>query len=267
MSMIQGALICCLVFWVANVFQKVFLLNMSYSPICLCALLGLLLGQPREGLIMGGYLQAIFLGVMSIGGVAPANKQLGSIIPCAFVLLGGMELEAGLAIAYTVGVLSNSLGRLTSPLFTAAEPWWKKLALEGNAKKYSIAHWVWFLVISMLPSMIIIFCCVAFGTEGVAAVMDMLPAKFMNGLSVASNCLTAVGIAIALKLTWNKKFAGFFFVGWILASVVGLTQIQCAIIAISVGLVWYFVSAEIDNKIKKSGAGVQMAEQRGGSFF
>lgn len=265
MNMIYGALICCLVYWIANVFQKVFLLNLSYSPICLCFLMGIFFGQPREGLIMGGYLQAIFLGVMSIGGVAPANKQLGSIIPCAFVLLGGMELEAGLAIAYTVGVLSNSLGRLTSPLYTASEPWWHKLALEGNAKKYAIAHWVWMLVVSMLPSMVIIFVCVAFGTEGISAIMNMLPDKFMNGLSVASGCLTAVGIAIALKLTWQKKFAGFFFVGWLLTYAVGLSQIQCAIAAISVGLVWYFISAEIDSKVKAA-AGNAPA-QRGGDFF
>lgn len=265
MNMIYGALICVFVFWIANVVQKVFLLNMSYSPICLCFLLGLLLGQPREGLIMGGYLQAIFLGVMAIGGVAPANKQLGSIIPCAFVLLGGIELEAGLAIAYTVGVLANTLNNLTTPIFAAAEPWWKKLASEGNAKKYAMAHWVWFLVISLLPQALILFFCVAFGTEGVAALMNMLPAKFMNGLSVASGCLTAVGISIALKMTWQKKFAGFFFVGWILSYVMGLSQLQCAIVAISVGLVWYFVSAEIDGKIKAASGNVPA--QRGGEFF
>ena len=132
--MLQGALICVFVFWISNVLQKVFLINISYSPICLCTLLGLLVGKPTEGLVMGGYLQAIFLGVMAIGGVAPANKQLGSIIPCAFVLLGGMELEAGLAIAYTIGVLSNSINQLANTIFAASEPWWKNLALKANAK-------------------------------------------------------------------------------------------------------------------------------------
>ena len=263
--MLKGAIICCLVFWIANVFQKIFLLNMSYSPICLCTLLGIFVGKPQEGLIMGGYLQAIFLGVMAIGGVAPANKQLGSIIPCAYVLLGGIELEAGLAIAYTIGVLSNSITKLSTPLFAASEPWWQKLAAEGDSKKYDMAHWIWFLFISMLPSIIIIFCAVYFGTDAVSVVVDKLPAKLMNGLSVASSCMTAVGIAIALKLTWQKKFAGFFFVGWILSYVVGLTQIQCAIVAVSVGLVWYYVSAELDNKIKAASGNV--SAENGGDFF
>lgn len=263
--MLQGALICVFVFWISNVLQKVFLINISYSPICLCTLLGLLVGKPTEGLVMGGYLQAIFLGVMAIGGVAPANKQLGSIIPCAFVLLGGMELEAGLAIAYTIGVLSNSINQLANTIFAASEPQWKNLALKANAKSYSMAHWVWFLVISMLPSALIIFFSVAFGTEVVANLVNLLPAKFMTGLSVASNCMTAVGIAIALKMTWQTKFAGFFFLGWILAYVIGLTQIQCAIVAVAIGAIWYFISADLDKKIKLNQSAGSV--NRGGDFF
>jgi len=263
--MLQGALICVFVFWISNVLQKVFLINISYSPICLCTLLGLLVGKPTEGLVMGGYLQAIFLGVMAIGGVAPANKQLGSIIPCAFVLLGGMELEAGLAIAYTIGVLSNSINQLANTIFAASEPWWKNLALKANAKSYSMAHLVWFLVISMLPSALIIFFSVAFGTEVVANLVNLLPAKFMTGLSVASNCMTAVGIAIALKMTWQTKFAGFFFLGWILAYVIGLTQIQCAIVAVAIGAIWYFISADLDKKIKLNQSAGSV--NRGGDFF
>ncbi len=265
-NMIYGAFLCVLVYWIANIFQKVFLLNMSYSPICLCALLGLFCGKPTEGLIMGGYLQAIFLGVMAIGGVAPADKQLGSIIPAAFVLLGGIDMEAGLAIAYTIGVLSQSINQFFKAVWAATEPWWTALAKEGNARKYGIAHWVWFLVISLLPSMVMIFVCVAFGTTAVSFIVDMLPAKLMTGLSAATDCITAVGIAIALKMCWQKKYAGFFFIGWLLFFAVGLSQIQCAIVAVCIGITWYFVTADNDKKLKAIADSAPTA-QRGGDFF
>lgn len=266
--MVYQALLCVFVFWISNVLQKTLLLNMSYSPICLCTLLSIMVGKPQEGLVMGGYLQAMYLGVMAIGGVAPADKQLGSIIPCAFVLIGGIQLEAGLAIAYTVAVLANSFRNVYISLFAASEPWWKKLAAQGDAKKYSIAQWVWFLFISLLPQSLLIFFCVALGTDAVAAVINMLPERFMNGLAVASNCLTAVGIAIALKMTWSKRYAGFFFIGWILSYAVGLSQIQCAIVAVSIGLIWFFASQEIDNRLKQAQApGQEAVAQRGGDFF
>ncbi len=74
--MVKAALMCCLAYWLANVIQKLTLLNTSFSPICLCALTGILLGKPQEGLVMGGYLQAIYLGTISIGGVAVSYIHL-----------------------------------------------------------------------------------------------------------------------------------------------------------------------------------------------
>jgi len=111
--------------------------------------------------------------------------------------------------------------------------------------------------------MLIIFASVAFGTDGVSALMRALPATLLNGLNVASGCMTAVGIGIALTLTWKTKYAGFFFIGWALYYVLGMTAIQSGIIAISVGLIWFFVSMEIDKKTAQN----QPEAQRGGDFF
>ncbi len=263
-----GAFICVLVYWIANEVQKVFLLNISFSPIVLCALLGLFVGKPTEGLVMGGYLQAIFLGVIAIGGVAPANKQIGSIVPAAYVLIGGIDMEAALAIAYTIGVLSNSIGNLFTPIFAATEPAWQALAKRGNAKLYDTCHWAWMLVISNISGMIIIFFAVGLGTNAVSAIVDMLPAKLMNGLTTATGCMTAVGIAIALKMCWQRKYGGFFFIGWLMYFAMGLSQIQCCVIAACIGITWYFVSADNDKKLKaiQASAGAAPA-QRGGDFF
>jgi len=259
--MIKAALICCFVYWVTNVINKVLLLNIAWSPIVVCPLMGLLLGDAKTGLIMGGMLQAIFLGVIGIGGVMPANKQLGSIIPCAYVLVGGLDIETGLAIAYTIGVLTNQLNRLFTPMFAATEPYWKKLASEANSKKYNAFYWFYFLFISMTPAMLIIFFAVAFGTDAVSNLVALLPAKLLSGLNASSNMMPAVGIGIALTLTWSKAYGGFFFIGWIFAYVLGLSAMQCAILAISVGVIWFFVTAEAD---KNKPAQVK---NQGGDFF
>lgn len=261
--MVKAALMCCLAYWLANVIQKLTMLNTSFSPICLCALTGILLGKPQEGLIMGGYLQAIYLGTISIGGVAPFNKQLGSIIPCAFVLAGGLTMEEGLAIATTIGALTNSLKRVTAPIYVSLEPLWDKIIEKTDTKAYTSLFWFWFLVLTYLPDMIVIFLSVAFGTEGVAAFMGALPPTLLNGLNVASGCMTAVGIGIALTLTWKTKYAGFFFIGWALYYVLGMSAIQAGIISVSVGLIWFYASLEID---KKASANKPQA-QRGGDFF
>ena len=166
-SMLWPAIVCCLVFVLSNVISKYFLVNIAWSPLFLCPMVGMFCGKIQEGIVLGGYLQAIFLGVIGIGGVTPANKQIGSIVPAAFVFFGGMEMEAGLAIAYSIGVLANSLNRLGTPVYAGLETHWKKLAEEANPRKYSAYHlfYTWFF--AYFFNLIIIFFAVYLGTDAV----------------------------------------------------------------------------------------------------
>lgn len=263
--LIKEALICVFVYWATTELQTITMFDIIHNPICLGTLMGVLSGKPTEGLIMGGYLQAIFLGVMAVGGVTPTNKMIGTIVPCAFVLMGGMDRDAALAIAYTVGIISNSFGSIFTPFFIASEGWWKKLALKADSKKYALAHWIWMLFIKNISACIIIFVTVAFGTEGIQALITKLPPKVMKGLSAASGCMTSVGIGIAMVMTWQKKYAGFFFIGWLFYTVFNKSMIMCAFFAIAVGAVWFFVSDSLDKKIEAAGG--SKPAQRGGDFF
>ena len=127
MQTLYAAIVCVLVMWGMDVVTKFLCLPIAWSPMVLCPIVGGLLGDFRTGLILGGSLQAIFLGVIGIGGVVPADKRVASIITTAFVITGGLDIEAGIAIAYTIGVLSNTLSRFFTPLYAGVEPYWKKL--------------------------------------------------------------------------------------------------------------------------------------------
>lgn len=261
MTSFYGAIVCVLVMWGMDMITKFLCLPIAWSPMVLCPLVGLLLGDFKTGLILGGSLQAIFLGVIGIGGVVPADKRVASIITTAFVILGGLDIEAGIAIAYTIGVLSNTLSRFATPLFAGAEPYWKKLADQADSKKYNRFFLFWFFCISLLPQCLIIFFSVLLGTDAVAAVVNVLPRELMTGLQAASSMMTAVGIGICLKMSWSKEFAGFFFIGWIAASVLKFSAIQLAIVAVSVATLWYFTSNTLKDKYGQKEA------QRGGDFF
>lgn len=260
--MLYGALVCVFVYWFTNVISKLFLVNIAWSPLVICPLMGLFFGQVQTGIVMGGYLQAIFLGVIGIGGERPADKQIGSIVPCAFVMIGGLDMETGLAIAYTIGVLSNSINNLTRPIFAAIEPYWKKLAEQADRTKYCSFYILYWLALSMLPGMLLIFFCVFLGTEAVTNVVNVLPQKLLTGLNASTTMMTAVGIAIAMRGVWSTKFAGFFFIGWVMSKIMGLSAIACAIVAFSIAVVWFFMTSERDKNTAVAGN-----SQKGGDFF
>ena len=62
----------------------------------------------------------------------------------------------------------------------------------------------------------------------------------MNGLTVCGGLLPAVGMAMLMKMLWDKKICMFYFLGFVLAAYLNLPLIALAvlgvIIAISIGM-------------------------------
>ena len=59
---------------------------MVNRPIVLAPLVGAILGDLQQGLIMGAALELIFLGVVSIGGATPSDSNMGSVLGTAFAM-------------------------------------------------------------------------------------------------------------------------------------------------------------------------------------
>ena len=78
-------------------------------PLILSTLAGLVLGDVRQGVILGASLELISMGFVAIGAAGPPNMQFGSIIATAFAILSGASTEAALTIAVPVAVIGEFL--------------------------------------------------------------------------------------------------------------------------------------------------------------
>ena len=72
---------------------------MVNRPIVLAPLVGAILGDLQQGLIMGAALELIFLGVVSIGGATPSDSNMGSVLGTAFAMSMHQGVEIALALA------------------------------------------------------------------------------------------------------------------------------------------------------------------------
>ena len=97
-------------------------------PIICATVTGLFCGDLTTGIIMGGLLEAIYMGVSGIGGVVPADSKSSSIICTAFVILSGLEPEAGIALAVPIGALMTNTGVATRVVSDALNPLFLKWA-------------------------------------------------------------------------------------------------------------------------------------------
>ena len=64
----------------------------------------------------------------------------------------------------------------------------------------------------------------------------------MNGLSVASNMLPAVGFAMLLSIMWDKKYVPLFFLGFVVMSYFSPNIIALTVIVLCLALFKVFMT-------------------------
>ena len=238
-------------------------------PIVVAPLTGLLLGDLNTGIIMGGSLEAIFMGISAIGGSVPSDALSGSIIAVAYTIsVGGAgAMETGLALAMTVGTIMESLNNAFKPVWAAMAAFWEKLALECNPKKFALINFLFYPVQNM-PGFVAIFLSCAYGIEGIDAALAACPAWVIPGLNAAGTMMTAVGFGILLAQIWDPQICIFYFVGFIMAKSLGLSSLGIAVIAACVVITLFFLEKNIVDAKKSIGStGATSAANSEEDFF
>lgn len=243
--MVIEALLVVITLYVVNAFTTLIGGESSGRPIVLCSIIGIVLGDPKTGIIMGGMLEAVYMGINAIGGVTAANASAGATISTCLVILGGMEIETAVALAMPVGTILNISRNITSACKTLVQPIIYNIVKSGNMKKFKPALLLAEFTVGRLLDPILNFFMIAFGIAGVEALMGTFPAFILTGLSAAGNMLTVVGLAVLAVNIWNVESAVFILVGFILSKILGLGSLAVAILVGAVGVMVFFREKEI----------------------
>ncbi|NWO01250.1 PTS mannose/fructose/sorbose/N-acetylgalactosamine transporter subunit IIC [Tetragenococcus halophilus] len=244
--MLYPALVTAIIVFLTVGGQELLGFTMLGRPIVIAPVIGMLLGDVQTGLAVGASLEAIFMGVVNIGGASAAEPGLAAALATTFAIQFGGGLEVALPIALPLGVIGLQLKTLlyvgvVGPFASRFDT----LADQGNAKGIRNLHFSlwglqWFLY-SLIP-----FFGVLVGSEATQAAINMLPDVILDGLSIAGGLLPAVGMAMLLQTLWDNKIAVFFFLGFILTAYLELPLIATAVLAFIVA----FVIAQRDLQLK-----------------
>jgi mannose/fructose/sorbose-specific phosphotransferase system IID component len=227
------------------------------------ALLGLIMGDMKTGLIVGASVELMYMGVLPIGASIPPNAPMAGLIGTAFAILSGGKPEVGIALAVPVGVLTQLLVMLAWNvnifLVHRAEDYCRK----GNIRKFEMTHLMG-LIVFFLVGAIPGFLAVYFGSDLVSGLVNNLPAWFMDGLKTASGILPAIGMAMLLKMMDFKKYWCFFLIGFVLSVYMKLTVLPVALLGVGIAVAIFVMSTKNDlsgnNAISYAAAG---SEQEG----
>ena len=187
-------------------------------PLILSTLAGLVLGDVRQGVILGASLELISMGFVAIGAAGPPNMQFGSIIATAFAILSGASTEAALTIAVPVAVIGEFLSVIM------------RMVIAQFSHVADIHLW-WSFGFNALVYFIPIFLTVYFGTDLVTNLVAAIPQVITNGLTVAGNLLSALGFAMLLSSMLSKKMFPYFLLGFLIVAYSGLSLIGVTMFA------------------------------------
>ena len=203
------------------------------KPLVLGFFVGLVLGDPVQGTIVGATIQLIYLGVMSTGGSYPADPALAGIVGTAAAISGGLSAPEAVAIAIPVGLAGTvlfNLRMLSAVPFTHMAD---KAAEKGDTKGVFLANVVGAQV--ALAAIYVIPCTIIcmFGVDAISGLINALAGTtFIRVLGVVGGVLSVVGIAMNMKAIFKGDAIPFFFIGFLMVVYFSLNMLSLSCFAL-----------------------------------
>lgn len=219
-------------------------------PIVLGMLVGLALGAPTEGLIMGATMELAMIGAVSVGGFTPPDLVSGTVLGVSLAIVSGGGPEAaltlGIPVATIVLAMQTAIGAPLELLIIHQCDRW----VEKNQMNRFTAGVVASGYVFKSPGIVFVPIAFYFGSDWVTNFLAVIPDFVQTGMGIAAGMLPALGCAMLVRMIANKKTIPFFFAGFFLVAFFALTTTQVAAIAAIAVAIAFFWGNSTDKQVQ-----------------
>ena len=227
--------------------------NFATRPIVVCPILGLILGDAATGLALGASLELLFMGITNIGGSIPSDVFLAGTIVTSLCIGTNMDYETAVVLAAAIGAVS-AIWSLTvriiyQGMFVAI---FERLAAKGDVSGYNRMT-VIATATNPIFSTILVYGAVALGAEALEGIIAGIPAFILDGLSVASGMMPAIGLGLLMNMLWSGKASIYFFFGFAATVYLNINMTFMVVIAVFITLMQVYNELDLRNRLKAVG--------------
>lgn len=218
--------------------------NMIGRPLVAGLIIGIILGDVRNGVIAGAMVQALFIGQITPGGALPADVNWAAYVGIPLALAAGGTGEQAVALSVPLSMLGLGLFNFIMTINAYFPHMGDKAADRGDGAGIHKATYL-----AAVPSFILrggsAFILCYLGTPLAEMLINNMPEIALHFFEVAGKMLPAVGFAMLLKQSLRRKWMiTLFLLGWIL---IGSTSMSVTALAIfATALAFVFVMAQGD---------------------
>lgn len=222
----------------------------SYAVVIPAVMTGLVLGDIRTGLFVGGTIQLMFIGVFIVGASIPPNPYLAAILSTAIVILTKASPGEAIALVVPISVATQLLTNGFMTLNVFFTHWGDRLAAKGDTQGIdllNILDGTGWMFLNTIPT----FLGIGAGVGLAAKLLSVIPEWLSNGLAYTSGVLPALGFGMLLLMIASSEFWPFFFLGFLAAVYLKINAVAGVILGISLALIYIRLKPEFNKKVVK----------------
>lgn len=245
LGVIQAILVALGYWWTNSAFNGNLGFNVFRWPLMSGTVVGLIMGDLGQGILIGASINLVFLGVIAAGGSTPADPSLAGWLGTALAMSAGLGKEEAIAIAAPLGVI-GLLGYFSRMSVDVTFVHWADEAAErgdiaGVARANLIPGQVFVFLTTFIPVVILALA----GSTALNALFDAIdPWRggsadwrwIRDGLIIAGSVLTSVGVAVNLSLILNRTTVPYFVVFFTVAALSNVSIVAMAVVATALAM-------------------------------
>ncbi|VTS19026.1 PTS system sorbose-specific family transporter subunit IIC [Streptococcus pseudoporcinus] len=219
-----------------QILDELTIVSSAGSPVFAGFIAGLIMGDLKTGLWIGGSLQLMVLGVGTFGGASRIDATSGAVIATAFSVSQGIKPEIAIStIAVPVAALmvyTDILGRFSTTYFAhRIDTHVENHNYKGIERNYLMGAIPWALS-RALP----VFLAITLGGHFVQSLVNGIQQYqwLANGLTLAGKMLPGLGFAILLHYLPVKRNSHYLAVGFVITAM--LTAVYTNLQTVSTAL-------------------------------
>lgn len=205
--------------------------NFFKESIVIGAAIGLIMGDFKTGIMMGGSFQLLYIaGVMAPGGNLSVDSQLASCIAIPIAISTGMGVEEAMVLSIPFGLLGVFLDNFRRTIMGYWTRRADKHALDANTKAILFDGIGGPLIFNIFLRWIPVAIIVYLGADAASALIQVIPQWLMTGFKVAGGMLPATGLAMILVMLNRPSLLVYYVLAVILTQVLAIPIVMAALL-------------------------------------
>ena len=210
----------------------------THRPLIACTLIGLILGNLQQGIIIGGTLELIALGWMNIGAAMAPDAALASIISTILVIGGHQSIGTGIAVAIPIAAAGQMLTIIARTITVIFQHRADKYAEDGNLRGIDLCHLSALIIQALRVAIPALLVAMFVGTSVVENMLSSIPVFITGGLQVAGGFIVVVGYAMVINMMEAKYLMPFFFLGFVIAAFTNFNLVALGVLGTVAAIVY-----------------------------